>query len=66
MAMAVKELIPQEKLAEILGVTRKTLIEWCKNGYHGETLERVKIGSRVFYEPEAVERLAKKTGKASS
>lgn len=66
MAFDLKNLIPQKKLAQMLGVDENTLIRWSTQGYHGENLDRVEIGSRVFYEPEAVERFAKKTGKASS
>lgn len=58
-----KDLIPQRELAEMLGVTVKTLIDWNKRGYNGQILPKVNIGRLVFYRPADVDRFQKLSGK---
>ena len=52
----IKQLISQQELAKLLGVTPKTLAEWNRHGFRGLTLPKVKIGRRVFYRPDDVVR----------
>lgn len=50
----IKQLISQSELADLLGVTAKTLYEWSSKGFRGLKLRKVKIGRRVFYRPADV------------
>ncbi len=52
----IKNLIPQRELAQLLGVTVKTVIAWNTSGINGRTLPKVRIGRQVYYQPDDVDR----------
>ncbi len=65
MALQVENLIPQKKLADMLGVSIQTLWRWSRYGINGKKLIGIKLGSRVYYDQNSVERFSVATGKVS-
>lgn len=61
-----EKLIPQERLAEKLNVSVRTLNRWATDGFHGVKLETVRIGGGVYYTPQAVEAFRTETKKATA
>lgn len=50
----IQNLIPQRKLAQMLGVTPETIMRWHREGIHGKKLTKIRIGRRVYYAPDDV------------
>lgn len=55
MLVQLDDVIASEDLATKLKVSERSLRNWTKTGIGGVTLEKIKIGSRVYYHKQNVE-----------